>query len=86
MPQFQLFSQTTENEREDNGSGGGWTRTTELIRGLGYSQLQLPLCDTSKNLTIFLQTVRQKSYYEKITKENCQVTEVEIESTSPKWT
>ena len=26
--------------------GGGWTRTTELIRGQIYSLLQLPLCDS----------------------------------------
>ncbi len=31
--------------------GGGWTRTTELIRGQIYSLLQLPLCD-SPNLSL----------------------------------
>ena len=30
--------------------GGGWTRTTELIRGQIYSLLQLPLCDSPKDL------------------------------------
>ena len=29
--------------------GGGWTRTTELIRGQIYSLLQLPLCDSPKD-------------------------------------
>ncbi len=28
--------------------GGGWTRTTELIRGQIYSLLQLPLCDSPR--------------------------------------
>ena len=40
--------------------GGGWTRTTELIRGQIYSLLQLPLCDSPRDfcvakLQIFLQ-------------------------------
>ena len=29
--------------------GGGWTRTTELIRGQIYSLLQLPLCDSPRD-------------------------------------
>ena len=29
---------------------GRWTRTTELIRDLIYSQTQLPLCDTPEQL------------------------------------
>ena len=41
--------------------GGGWTRTTELIRGQIYSLLQLPLCDSPEDfcvakLLLFLQS------------------------------
>ncbi len=34
------------NELLPRDCGGGWTRTTELIRGQIYSLLQLPLCDS----------------------------------------
>ena len=36
------------NELLPHCRGGGWTRTTELIRGQIYSLLQLPLCDSPR--------------------------------------
>ena len=43
---FNFKLSTKKDGPQPSFCGGGWTRTTELIRGQIYSLLQLPLCDS----------------------------------------